>query len=145
LTLSTIEESSLMTPTLPFVSAALAAVLGLLAAALTARVIVLRVRFKVDAGDGGHPGLAQAIRAHANLAEQVPLALLLIAFAEATGATALAIYVLAAALLAARLASAWGLSHSLGPTSTRQAGAALTVLVVVSASLLVLYRLAVVH
>ena len=132
-----------MPPQIPLVAAACAAVLGLLAAVLTVRVILFRVRFKVDAGDGGQPALAQAIRAHANLAEQVPLALLLIAFAEVAGAPALAVYVLAAALLVARFASAWGLSHSLGPTSPRQAGAGITVLVIAAASVAILVRLAV--
>ncbi len=41
----------------------------------------------------------------------------------------------------ARLANAWGLSHSLGPTKPRQAGAGATVLVVVAASALILLRL----
>ena len=50
---------------------------------------------------------------------------------------------LAAALLVARLASAWGLSHSLGASQGRQAGAGLTILVTVATSLLVLYRAAI--
>ena len=41
----------------------------------------------------------------------------------------------------ARWASAWGLSHSLGPTQPRQAGAGMTVLVVVACSLLIAYQL----
>ena len=126
----------------PTITATVAALIGLLAAFLTVRVIVLRVRFKVDAGDGGHAVLAQAIRAHANLAEQAPLALLLLTFAEWSIAWRWLIMGLAAALLVARLASAWGLSHSLDQTPGRQAGAGLTTLVVVVASLLVLYRAA---
>ena len=129
-----------MTPILPTISALCAALLGLLAALLVVRVIVNRVRLKTNAGDGGHAVLAQAIRAHSNLAEHVPLALLLLAFAEAAGAWRGAIAVLAVVLLVARGASAWGLSHSLGPTTTRQAGAGLTVLVTVGAALLILYR-----
>jgi uncharacterized protein len=131
-----------MTPALPMISATAAALLGLLAAFLTVRVIVLRVRFKVDAADGGHALLAQAIRAHSNLAEHAPLALLLLTFAEWSIAWRWLIMGLAAALVVARLASAWGLSHSLGQTPGRQAGASLTVLVVVVASLLILYRAA---
>ena len=131
-----------MNPTFPLVTAAYAAVLGLLAALLTVRVIVTRVKLHIDAGDGGNAVMAQAIRAHANLAEQVPLALLLLAGAETAGTPAAAILALGAALLLARLANAWGLSRSLGPTSPRQAGAGLTVLVIVVSSLLILYRLA---
>ncbi|MGZ5130843.1 MAG: MAPEG family protein [Caldimonas sp.] len=129
-----------MTPALPTISATVAALLGLLAALLTARVIVLRVRFKVDAGDGGHAPLAQAIRAQSNFAELAPIAILLLTFAEWSIAWRWLIVGLGAALLVARLASAWGLSHSLGPSQARQAGAGLTILVIIVASLLLLYR-----
>jgi uncharacterized protein len=129
-----------MSTVVPIVSAAYAAVLGLLAAALTVRVILNRVKTGIQAGDGGNASLAQAIRAHANLAEQVPLALLLIVLAEAVGTPAGLIHVLGVALVVGRFANALGLSRSLGPTGPRQAGAGLTVLVVTAASLLILYR-----
>jgi uncharacterized protein len=134
-----------MSPVIPFVSAAYAAALGLFAAFLTVRVILNRVRTGVHSGDGGHAQLGQAIRAHANLAEQVPLALLLIVLAETTGSPAGFIHVLGSLLVVARFSNAWGLSHSLGPTPPRQAGAGLTVLVVVAASLLIFYRVLVAH
>lgn len=124
----------------PMVSAVYAAVLGLLGAGLTVRVIMNRVRFNVNAGDGGKPGLAQAIRAHANFAEHAPFALLLIALAEAVGAHPGMIHGLGAALVVARLSSAVGLSRSLGPTPPRQAGAGLTILIIVATSLLIFYR-----
>ncbi|MFZ0116267.1 MAG: MAPEG family protein, partial [Xanthobacteraceae bacterium] len=66
-----------MNTTVPSITAFYAALLGLLGAALT-NVIVNRVRSKVDAGDGGVAKLAQAVRAHANFAEQAPLALIVI-------------------------------------------------------------------
>ena len=125
---------------LPMISAAYAAGLGLLAAVLTVRVIVNRVGFKVDAGDGGKPALAQEIRAHANFAEHTPFALLLLALAESVGAQPTLFHGLGIALVVARLASAIGLSRSLGPTAPRQAGAGLTVLIVTATSLLILYR-----
>lgn len=129
-----------MSATVPWITALYAALLGLLAAALTVRVILGRVRSGVQAGDGGDAQLAQAIRAHANLSEQAPLALLLIALAEVTGASGAVVHALGAALLVARLANAWGLSHSLGPTKPRQAGAGLTVLVVTVTALMILFR-----
>jgi uncharacterized membrane protein YecN with MAPEG domain len=58
---------------------------GLSRRAVTANVIVNRVRAKVDVGDGGVAALAQAIRAHENFAEQTPLALLLVGLVEAFG------------------------------------------------------------
>ena len=126
----------------PVITAAYAALVGLLAAFLTVRVIIFRGRFNVDAGDGGQPVLAQSIRAHGNMAEQAPIALLLIGFAEMLQAPAFAIIGLGAVMLLARLASVWGLSHSLHIESTaRKSGAGLKVLVVVATALLVLYRL----
>jgi uncharacterized protein len=128
---------SIVTPT---ASAIYAAVLGLLAAVLTVRVIMNRVSTGIQAGDGGNARLGQAIRAHANLSEQAPLALLLIALVELLGTPTAWVHALGITLVLARLSNAWGLSHSLGPTQPRQAGAGLTVLVVVIASLLILYR-----
>lgn len=133
-----------MTTAFPSITATVAALIGLLAVFLTARVIVLRVRLGVNAGDGGHAALAQAIRAHANLLELAPLALLLLAFAEWAIAWRGVILALGVVLLIARLASAWGLSHSLETSSGRKLGAGLTSLVVVACSLLVLYRMLVV-
>ncbi len=129
-----------MTPVPPLVSSLYAAVFGLLAALLTVRVILGRVRTGIQSGDGGDASLGQAIRAHANFAEQVPLALLLIVLVETTGAASVFVHVLAIVLIVARSINAWGLSHSLGPTTPRQAGAALTILVVAAASLLLAYR-----
>ncbi len=134
-----------MSTALSNVSALYAAALGLLAAALTVRVILGRVKTGIQTGDGGNAQLAQAIRAHANLVEQAPLALLLILLAEAAGTPTGLIHALGALLVLARLANAWGLSRSLGPTKPRQAGAGLTVLVMVVASLLIVYRWTVLH
>ncbi len=134
-----------MPTTLPFVAAAYAALFGLLSTALTARVIMNRVRSGIQAGDGGDPSLARAIRAHANFAEQVPLALLLLVLVDAMGVGTPIVHALGIALVTARLANAAGLSRSLGPTPPRQAGAALTLLVIVAASLLIFYRLAAPH
>jgi uncharacterized protein len=124
----------------PAVTAVYASLIGLLAAGLTIQVIRNRVRSGVQTGDGGDASLACAIRAHANLGEQAPLALLLLALAEATGAAASVVQGLGALLLVARLASAWGLSHSLGPTMPRQAGAGMTIFMVIATSLLTLWQ-----
>ena len=129
-----------MSTVIPTASALYAAILGLLAATLTVRVIMGRAKTGVQAGDGGHAGLGQAIRAHANLSEQAPLALLLIALAEVLGTPTAWVHALGIVLVLARLSSAWGLSHSLDASQARQSGAGLTVLVVVLASLLIFYR-----
>jgi uncharacterized membrane protein YecN with MAPEG domain len=129
-----------MSPVVPHVAAIYAAVLGLLACVLTVRVILGRVRTNIQAGDGGDLRLGQSIRAHANFAEQAPLALLVIVLAEMLGVGLPWIHALGGVLVLARLISAWGLSSSLGATPQRQAGAGLTIVVLALASLMVLYR-----
>jgi uncharacterized membrane protein YecN with MAPEG domain len=130
-----------MTTVVPSAAALYAAILGLLAALLTVRVILGRVRTRVQTGDGGDAALGQAIRAHANFCEQAPLALLLIALAEVLGTPVAWVHALGVTLVLGRLLSAWGLSHSLDASQARQSGAGLTILVVVVASLLVVVRL----
>ena len=130
-----------MSLTVPVVSAGYAALLGLLAVVLTIRVILNRVKHKVNTGDGGNKDLAQAIRAHGNFAEQAPLALLLLMVLEATGAAPTMVHVLGVALVVSRVLNAWGLSQTLGLSMGRQAGAGLGILVYVALSLLILYRL----
>lgn len=122
----------------PFVSALYVAVLGFLGAGLTINVIVNRVHYKVDAGDGGVAKLAQAIRAQANFVEQAPLALLIIAFVEASGTNTLVVHILGMALVAARLASAYALNRSLAQSSLRQFGAGISILVVVAGAAAIL-------
>ncbi len=124
----------------PHLAAVYAAVLGLLAALLTVRVIVNRVRTNIQTGAGADARLGQSIRAHANFAEHAPLALLLIALAEMLGAAPTWIHALGGVLVLARVISAWGLGTSLGATPQRQMGAGLTIAVLVLASLLILYR-----
>jgi uncharacterized protein len=130
-----------MNAIVPSITALYAALLGLLGATLTINVITNRVRSKVDTGDGGVPKLAQAIRAHANFAEQAPLALIVIAFAEALGTRAWLVHVLGVALVLARLASAIGLNRTLGQSPPRQLGASVTALVVIASSIAILLAL----
>jgi len=60
------------------ITALYAGVLGILLVVISARVSVLRGKFKVMFGDGGQDALMRAIRAQGNFTEYVPLALLLI-------------------------------------------------------------------
>jgi uncharacterized membrane protein YecN with MAPEG domain len=124
----------------PIVTALYAAIIGPLAAFLTVNVIRNRVGLKIDDGDGSNATMRKCIRAHANLAQHAPLALLLIGFAEAIGTSKTIIHVLGTALVLARLLSAWGLLSAEGPTPGRQSGAGLTVLVLLAASALILLR-----
>ena len=123
----------------PYYTAIYAAVLGLLAALLTTNVIVNRVRAKVDVADGGVAPLAQAVRAHGNFAEHTPLALLLIGLVEAFAYRSPIVIGLGAALLLARLLSAWGLNSTLKQSFGRQLGATLTILVTAVSAALIIY------
>ena len=130
-----------MTITAPIATAGYAALLGLLSVLLTIRVILHRAKHKIGAGDGGNAQLALDLRAHGNFIEQAPLALLLMLIYEAGGAPATLVHGLGVALVAARLASAWGLSQSQGRTKGREIGISLTLLVIAATALLILYRL----
>lgn len=103
-----------------------AGALALLLVALSAGVIRQRARAKVSLGDGGDPGLIRWIRAQGNFVEYVPLALLVIALAEARGAPALAVHALGAALVLGRLLHAWGMTRARDLHPARGAGMVLT-------------------
>lgn len=129
-----------MTAIFPFITAAYAGVFGLMAAVLAINVIVNRGRTNVLSADGGGvPQLMQAIRAHGNFTEYVPLALILIGLVEAFGYRAGVVHGLAGVLLVARVLSGWGLATSQTLSFGRQYGAGLTLLVTIIASVMILY------
>ncbi|MBX3453536.1 MAPEG family protein [Ferrovibrio sp.] len=126
--------------TLPLYAAPLyAALCGLLLLVLSVRVVLLRNKYKVGIGDGGHGELNRAVRVQANFVEYVPLTLLLLALLELAGAPALALHGLGAALVLSRLAHAIGYSQSAGASAGRAAGVLLTFLVLLIASAWLLY------
>jgi uncharacterized protein len=126
----------------PLATLVTTAVMALLASCLAVQVIVKRVKLEIEWGDGGNPEMAQAIRAHANFSELVPMALLALAACEVAGTQRVWVIALCTSLVAARLLSALGLSRSLGPSLPRQAGASITLLVTSAAALLSLLSLA---
>ena len=120
-----------------------AALVTLLFLVLTFRTIALRGRLRVALGDGNDKALQRAIRAHANLAEYAPLALLLLYLVEVAGARASTVHALGAALLLGRLLHALGISRVREPLPLRMAGMVLTTgcLIVSSVILLSSYAL----
>jgi len=84
------------------VSATTAIVLVGLFVKLAFGVIKKRRAHKVALGTGQHPDLEAAIRAHGNFAEYVPLALLLIVFAEINRSPWWLVAIAAAVLVAGR-------------------------------------------
>lgn len=95
-----------------------AAVNILLVVGLTYLVVHHRIGKRISVGDGGHDDLTRAIRAHGNLAENAPLALLLFALLEWNGLPHWQLHLLGAAFTLSRLSHAYGLLNAqLGPRS----------------------------
>jgi len=83
-----------------------AGLLGLLMAVLSIRVPIRRGTLDVPLGDGGDEILATRIRVFGNFIEYVPALLALLLVLEASGASPVALHVMGAGLLAARLVHA---------------------------------------
>jgi uncharacterized membrane protein YecN with MAPEG domain len=111
---------------MPVISALVAAALALVLITLSARVILHRRGALIGLGDGGDKALSKKIRAHANFIEYVPIALLMLAFAELGGAHPLLVAGLGTWLIAARIAHAAGLSRKSGHSHGRFFGTAST-------------------
>lgn len=88
-----------------------AALLALLFVFLSFRIIRLRRALQVGLGDAGDKQLGRAIRVHANFAEYVPLALVLLFFVEAQPAPFWWVHLLGLLLLVGRLLHAYGLGQ----------------------------------
>jgi uncharacterized membrane protein YecN with MAPEG domain len=119
-----------------------AALLTLLFVFLTVRTVSLRNKFRISIGDGSQPLLLRATRAHANFAEYVPLALLLIFFVEMHGAMAWLVHALGLALLVGRSLHAFGISQMAGKLQFRIMGMVLTLTSLVASTLSLLWLFA---
>ena len=97
-----------------------AALLALLFIALSFNVIRVRRATNTALGDAGDARLLRAMRVHANFAEYVPLALILLFAAAGLGAGAIWLHLLGALLLAGRVSHAWGVART--PENLRALG-----------------------
>ena len=79
-----------------------AALLAVLYIALAFKIIGLRRQHRVSIGDDGHTDLAVSIRAHGNLAEYMPISLILLGLAELNAAPAGLTGIFAILILAGR-------------------------------------------
>lgn len=116
-----------------------AALLALLFVLLSIRTIRTRHSRRVALGHGDDPAMLRAMRVHANFAEYVPLALLLIYFVEATSQTPWLVHLLGSALLLGRFCHAFGMSRTPENFRYRVVGMGLTfaVLLVSAAHILI--------
>jgi len=90
---------------------------------LSILVVRARVVTQTEIGDGGKPAMAGPLRAHANNAEYVPMALLLMwALVTPLGASIWLIHGIGAPLTIGRLLHAVGLTNSTGTSTLRFLG-----------------------
>jgi uncharacterized membrane protein YecN with MAPEG domain len=116
------------------ITALYAGLLAPLFVLLSIRVIAVRRSGRVAVGDGGNRLLLRRMRVHANFAEYVPLALVLMALAEATATPAWLIHPMGVALLAGRIVHAIGMSREAERFRFRVVGMALTFTVLLAGS-----------
>ena len=119
---------------IPTIVPAYTAVLALIFIVLAVRVIRLRQRNHVTIGHGDDAEVERMMRVHANFAEYVPLALLLILFAEMQGRPAWLVNVFCVVLIAGRLVHAYGVSQVKEDIRLRVAGMAATFAVLIAAA-----------
>ncbi len=117
-----------------------AAVLVLWFLVLSLRVLQNRKSVKVSLGDGGNTLLQRAIRGHANFAEYVPLALLLLAILELSRFSIYALHAIGIALVVARLLHGYALGFRLEFRFGRYWGAMLTFAVLIVEAVLCVYQ-----
>ena len=116
-----------------------AGLLGLLFVVLSVRTLRLRRTLRVAVGDGGNTVMLRAMRVHANFAEYVPLCLVLLYSLQTQGAGVLFLHTLGLGLVIGRVSHAFGVSREPENYRFRVVGMALTlgVLIAASVSLLV--------
>jgi hypothetical protein len=94
------------------ITAFYAALLAALFVFLSVRVIGHRREARVEIGPGNDPELLRRMRVHANFAEYVPFALLLMALTESIKSPSVLLHILGLLLLAGRVIHAYGLSQT---------------------------------
>jgi len=124
------------------ITAAYAAVLGLIILALGINVTVHRVKLKVSLGDGGNPQMLRMIRLHGNAIEYVPLALVLMLVYEMNGGRHAVLHMVGIALVAARLIQTMAMWSTELPRPGRGIGQTLTWLSIAVLAVLNLWGIA---
>jgi uncharacterized membrane protein YecN with MAPEG domain len=91
-------------------------------------------------GDGGDQALLRVIRGHANFAEYVPLALLMMGFLEVSRFSIYVLHALGIVLVVARLLHGYALSFTAHSSFGRLWGSTLTFLVLAIEAVLCIYQ-----
>lgn len=122
------------------VTALYTALFLLLLLALATMVVSKRMRGRVAMGDGNQAPLQQAIRAHGNAAEYVPIVLIGLAVLENMGTSPAVLHVYGAAFFIARVAHAWGMAQKITTNNARKLGIVVTWLVMLLMAVQLLWR-----
>jgi len=122
-----------------FVTPLYAGLLALWFLVLSWRVIQRRGK-GIYLGDGGDQALLRVIRGHANFAEYVPLALLMMGFLEVGRFSIYVLHALGIVLLVARLLHGYALSFTEHSSFGRFWGATLTFIVLAIEAVLCIYQ-----
>lgn len=112
-----------------------AGLLGLIYIGLTFFTIKGRFKHQVAIGHGGHADMEKRIRMHANFAEYVPIAIILIFLTEMGNISAVVVHILGVSLIIGRVLHALGLIAENTVNKKRQIGMILTLLVIITASI----------
>lgn len=117
----------------------LAAVLALMMVWLSFATIAQRVKTDTSIGEGTSPELFKAIRAHGNLIENAPIAVIVIGLLEFQNAPTLLVQILAGAFIVARLMHPIGIRMDKAPNAPRIIGTMGTQLVLIVGAVYALY------
>ena len=117
-----------------------AALLGLILVALSFAVVQARLSRKVSLGNDGHGDLQIAQRRQGNFIEYVPMAVILLGLVELAGTASWIVHTLGATLVVARIVHPFGLAVEFGLRPARFLGATATLIVIVVASGLLLFK-----
>jgi uncharacterized membrane protein YecN with MAPEG domain len=120
---------------MPTITLLFAGILGLMSIAVAFPAGALRGKTGISIGDGGNPDLLLAMRRHANFAEFVPMALILMALIEMNGMSATAMYAFGGVLVVARICHAIGLKKDNAANVLRGIGAGGTALLTIVMSI----------
>lgn len=103
-----------------------ASILAVFYIALSVYIVKGRYQYRVSLGDGDNPDMIRRIRAHGNFAEYVPIALLMMLFAELEGGNHIFMHALGLMLLIGRVVHAIALNWPEKIRYGRQIGMVLT-------------------
>ncbi len=116
------------------ITALYAAALAALFLILSFRTIGVRRAAKVEIGDGNNPELLRRMRVHANFAEYVPIALILLGLAESMKLAPLWLHAIGATLVIGRYVHAYALSQTPHILQLRVFGMAATLTAIATAA-----------